>query len=305
MLFASGMNAATSLLSTLMPGDHVVSGESMYFSLRGWLKRLPTERHVDVTFVDASRPGAIAAAVQPGKTRIVWIETPANPMWDIVDIAAAAEAAHAVGAELAVDSTVATPVHTRPIEHGADYVMHSATKALNGHSDVLAGALVASRITARWERLRRLRYETGPVLGAFEAWLLLRGMRTLFVRVERASQSAMELATWLQNQPGVVSVRYPGLPSHPGHAIAQKQMTRGFGHMLSFHVEGGAKRALNIAGKLHLFQRATSLGSVESLVEHRATVEGEATISPADMLRLSIGIEHVDDLKADLAQALG
>lgn len=304
MLFASGMSAATSLLSTLVPGDHVVSGESMYFSLRSWLKRLPDERKVDVTFVDASKPGAIASALRPGTTRLVWIETPANPLWDIVDIEAAAKAAHDAGAELAVDSTIATPVHTRPIEHGADYVMHSATKALNGHSDVLAGAIVTKDDTPRWERLRRLRYETGPVMGALEAWLLLRGMRTLFLRVERASQSALELSSWLETQPGVVSVRYPGLPTHPGHLVAKKQMTRGFGHMLSFHVAGGSERALAVAKRLQLFQRATSLGSVESLVEHRATVEGAATISPPDMLRLSIGIEHVDDLREDLAQAL-
>lgn len=303
-LFASGMNAATSLLSTLVPGDHVVSGESMYFTLRAWLKALKDTRGVDVTFVDASKPGAIAGATIPGRTRLVWIETPANPLWDIVDIRAAADAAHAVSAELAVDSTIATPVHTRPVEHGADYVMHSATKALNGHSDVIAGALVTKAHTARWERVKRIRYETGAVLGAFEAWLLLRGMRTLFLRVERASANAMDLAQWLSAQPGVTRVRYPGLPSHPDHAIAARQMTRGFGHMLSFHVEGGADRALAIASKLQLFQRATSLGSVESLVEHRATVEGAATISPPDMLRLSIGVEHVDDLRADLDQAL-
>jgi cystathionine gamma-synthase len=221
----------------------------------------------------------------------------------VVDLAAAAEIAHGAGALLAVDSTVATPVHSRPIEHGADLVMHAATKYLNGHSDVLAGALVTARADEAWQTLHQYRHDDGACLGAFEAWLLLRGMRTLFPRVERQSATALELATRLQRLPGV-RVLYPGLPSHPGHEVARRQMQAGFGGMLSVRLAGGRAAALAAAGKMEVFLRATSLGGVESLVEHRETAEGAETISPPDLLRLSVGIEDVEDLWQDLAQAL-
>jgi cystathionine gamma-synthase len=223
-------------------------------------------------------------------------------MWDVVDIAAAADIAHGADALLAVDSTAATPVHTRPIEHGADLVMHAATKYLNGHSDVLAGALVTAQKDAAWQALRQYRHDDGPVLGAFEAWLLLRGMRTLFPRVERQSASALELARRLERLPGV-RVLYPGLPSHPGHDVARRQMHGGFGGMLSIRL-GSRDAALDVARRLEVFVRATSLGGVESLVEHRETAEGAHTISPPDLLRLSIGIEDVEDLWSDLDTAI-
>jgi len=194
-------------------------------------------------------------------------------------------------------------VHTRPIEHGADLVMHAATKYLNGHSDVLAGALVTARKDDAWQALRQYRRDDGACLGPFEAWLLLRGMRTLFARVERQSATALDLAHRLEGSSGV-RVLYPGLPSHPGHAVAQRQMRDGFGGMMSIRLAGGRDAALRAAGRMRVFLRATSLGGVESLVEHRASTEGPSTVSPADLLRLSVGLEDVDDLWNDLQEAL-
>jgi cystathionine gamma-synthase len=305
LLFASGMAAATAVFRALCrPGDHVVAQDIMYFGLRAWLQRLAAQWQVELDLIDASRTDELVRVVRPGKTRIVWVETPANPTWDVVDLAAAAEIAHQAGALLAVDSTVATPVLTRPIEHGADLVMHAATKYLNGHSDVLAGALVTAKDGDHWQALRQYRHDDGACLGAFEAWLLLRGMRTLYPRVERQSATALELARRLERLPGV-QVLYPGLPSHPAHAVARRQMRGGFGGMMSIRLAGGRERALAAAGKMQVFLRATSLGGVESLVEHRETAEGVNTISPPDLLRLSIGIEDVEDLWQDLEQALG
>ena len=304
MLFASGMASATAVFRALCrPGDHIVAQDVMYFGLRSWLKRLAAQWQLELDLVDASRADELRRVVRKGKTRIVWVETPCNPTWDVVDLAAAAEIAHGAGALLAVDSTVATPVHTRPIEHGADLVMHAATKYLNGHSDVLAGALVAARADETWEALHRSRHDDGACLGPFEAWLLLRGMRTLFPRVERQSATALELSRRLEKLPGV-RVLYPGLPSHPGHEVARRQMQHGFGGMLSVQLAGGRAAALAAAGKTEVFLRATSLGGVESLIEHRETAEGPDTISPPDLLRLSIGIEDVEDLWQDLEQAL-
>jgi len=304
LLLSSGMAAATAVFRALVrPGDHVVAQDVMYFAMRAWLVRFAADWNVALDLVDTSRPDALSAAVRPGQTRIVWIETPANPTWSVADIAASAAVAHGAGARLVVDSTAATPVHTRPIEHGADLVMHSATKYLNGHGDVLAGALVTARIDDAWRALRAHRRDDGGCLGPFEAWLLLRGMRTLFARVERQSASALELARRLERVAGV-RVLYPGLPSHPGHEVARRQMRGGFGGMLSIQVDGGRDAALAVARRLEVFVRATSLGGVESLVEHRHTAEGAQTISPPDLLRLSIGLEDVEDLWRDLEQAL-
>jgi cystathionine gamma-synthase len=276
----------------------------MYHSLRKWIAAYAADGHLTADFVDATSPGALAAAVVPGRTRLVWIETPANPLWSITDIAGAAEIAHRAGALLAVDSTVASPVVTRPIEWGADIVMHSATKYLNGHSDVIAGALTGARKDEFWQRLVMARNGGGAILGGFEAYLLLRGMRTLYPRVERACRSALQIAEAMAAHPRVVTVLYPGLPSHPGHAVAARQMTGGFGGMLSVRVSGGGKAAVAAAARLELWKRATSLGGVESLVEHRASIEGPDSPVPADLLRLSVGIEDPDDLIADFAQAL-
>jgi cystathionine gamma-synthase len=301
MLFASGMAAATCVFQALAPGDHIVAPRVMYWSLRNWLR---CDSHLDVDFIDMPTNDAIAAAIRPGRTKLVWIETPANPLWDITDIEAAAAIAHRAGARLVVDSTVATPVFTRPLSLGADIVMHSATKYLNGHSDVIAGALVARVDDAYWQKLKMLRVQLGGILGSFETFLLMRGMRTLYPRVRLAAQNALELAHRFTRHPAILQVLYPGLPDFPGHAIAARQMRGGFGAMLSIRIEGGEQAAISAAGKLRVWKRATSLGGVESLVEHRASVEGPDTPCPPDLLRLSVGIENIEDLYVDFDQAL-
>jgi len=302
--FATGMAACSAPFQCLLPGDHVVCPDELYFGLPKWLAEFPMRWGLEVTRVPAGDIDAIRQAIRPGTTRMVWIETPANPTWTVTEIAAAAEAAHGAGALLAVDSTAATPVLTQPIALGADLVVHSATKFLNGHSDVLAGVLVTADKTNFWQRIRDHRFLSGPMLGAFEAYLLTRGLRTLFLRVERQSASALKIATHFDGHPKIDGVLYPGLPGHPNHAVAARQMRGGFGGMLSLLVGGGADGALALVRAVRLFKRATSLGGVESLIEHRATVEGGETATPENLLRLSIGIEDVDDLIDDLETAL-
>lgn len=303
-LFASGMAAATAVFLSLAPGDHVVAPTVMYWSLRNWLKTTATAWGLDVDFVPTEDADALSAAMRPGRTKLVWIETPANPLWSVTDIARAAEIAHAAGARLAVDSTVATPVLTRPLALGADLVMHSATKYLNGHSDVIAGALATREKDVHWDRLTAIRAQFGGILGPFEAWLLLRGMRTLFLRVPAMCRGAQALAEALAAHPRVEAVLYPGLPDAPGHALAARQMQGGFGAMLSVRVKGGERAAVATAARVGIWKRATSLGGVESLIEHRASVEGADSPVPRDLLRLSVGLEDTGDLLADLDQAL-
>lgn len=309
LTFGSGMAAATAVFRALLrPGDHVVAPKVGYFALRAWLVRFAAQWQVAIDFVDPSRLDELRAALRPGKTRLVWLETPANPTWALTDLAAASVLAHAAGARVCVDSTCATPVHSLPLSLGADWVMHSATKYLAGHSDVLAGALVTAKVDADWEAIATLRHEEGAVLGPFEAWLLLRGLRTLFVRVRHASASAQWLSEQLSGRG--VHVRYPGLPDHPGHDVARAQMHDGFGGMMSVHVgatgstAGDAARALAVVARLKVFLPATSLGGVESLVEHRHTIEGDHPGAPPDLLRLSIGLENRQELLADLLAAL-
>jgi cystathionine gamma-synthase len=302
-LFASGMAAATAVFQALAPGDHVVVQENLYFNVPVWLRQWGQSWGLEVSFVPTGDVGAIKAALRPGKSKLVWIETPANPTWEVTDIAAVAAIAHAAGALLGVDSTAASPVLTRPIALGADIVMHSATKYLNGHSDVLAGALTTARDDAFWQRIKTVRALGGAVLGAFEAWLLMRGMRTMHLRVRQQSQSALAVARHFRNHPKLLRVCYPGLEDDPGHGVAARQMQGGFGGMLSLRFNGGAPAVLAFVARLRLFVRATSLGGVESLVEHRGTAEGPDSPVPKDLLRVSIGIEHVDDLIADLEQA--
>lgn len=304
MLFASGMAAATACFLALQPGDHVVAPRVMYWSLRDWLLGFATRWGLQVSFVDAADIDAIAAGVQPGRTKLVWLETPANPLWHVTDIAAAAEIAHRAGARLAVDSTVAATVFTKPLSLGADIVMHAATKYLNGHSDLIAGALVTGTIDPYWERLVAVRKQLGAVLGAFEAWLLLRGMRTLFPRVTWAARSAQSLAERFAAHPMIAEVLYPGLPGFAGHKIAARQMTGGFGGMLSIRIKGGEAAAIATAARVQLWKRATSLGGVESLIEHRASIEGAGSPCPTDLLRLSVGVEDADDLFRDLDRAM-
>jgi cystathionine gamma-synthase len=302
--FASGMAAVCAFFETVNSGEHVVAPRVMYHGSQDWLRRISEKRAIGLSFFDAGDIEKLREVVQPGKTSVVWIETPVNPTWDVIDIAAASEIAHGVGAWLAVDSTVPTPVLTQPIKHGADIVMHSATKYLNGHCDIVAGALVTAKEDELWARVCEVRTQAGAILGSFEAWLLQRGMRTLFLRVRKACESALAIAEHFDGHSSVEAVIYPGLTSHPGHKIARRQMDGGFGGMLSIQAKGGAEGALNVARRCKVFTRATSLGGVESLIEHRYSIEGERSPVPRDWLRLSIGIESVDDLIADLEQAL-
>ena len=305
MVFGSGMAAATAAFLALKPGDHVLAPRVMYWSLRNWLATAARDWGLDVDFVPMDDLAALGAGTRPGRTKLVWIETPANPLWTITDIAAVAEIAHSCGARLAVDSTAATPVLTRPLALGADLVMHSATKYLNGHSDLAAGALVARSDDEHWQRLKKVRAQHGALLGSLEAWLLLRGMRTLFLRVRQACASAQTLAERLASHPRIETVLYPGLAAFPGHGVAARQMSGGFGAMMSIRVTGGEAAAIGTAARVQVWKRATSLGGVESLIEHRASVEGAGTPAPPDLLRLSVGIEALEDLYSDLDQALG
>ena len=303
LLFSSGMAAAMAVVQSLQPGDQIVAPKIMYWGLRNWMVKFCDKWGLGLDLFDAADPDALANTVIKGKTKLVWIETPCNPSWDVIDIAAAADVAHRAGARLAVDSTVATPVLTQPIKHGADIVVHSATKYLNGHCDIIAGALATAKEDELWERVCEVRTQAGAILGSFEAFLLQRGMRTLFLRVRRACESALTLAQHFDGHARVEAVIYPGLPSHPGHEIARRQMDGGFGGMMCIQVKGGAEAALNVVKRCGVFIRATSLGGVESLIEHRYSIEGENSPVPKDWIRLSIGIESVDDLIADLEQA--
>jgi cystathionine gamma-synthase len=304
MVFSSGMAAATACFMALKPGDHVIAPKVMYWSLRNWIVNFAGQWGLQVELVDMTDTAAVKRAAKPGKTALIWAENPANPMWDITDIAAVAQIAHGAGAKLAVDSTVATPVHSQPLMLGADIVMHSATKYLNGHSDLVAGALVTREDDEYWARLKQVRAQSGGIMGAFEAWLLLRGMRTLYPRVKQASASAQKIAEHFVGHPNVSHVLYPGLKDFPGHAIAARQMKGGFGGMLSIRVKGGEAAAIKTAANVQIWKRATSLGGVESLIEQRASVEGPDTPCPPDLLRLSVGIEDTNDLIADLDAAL-
>jgi len=303
-LFASGMAAATAVFLALKPGDHVLAPKVMYWSLRNWLMNFATQWGLKVELVDMTDPAAVRAAIRRGETRLVWVETPANPLWSVTDIAATAAIAHEAGALLAVDSTVATPVLTRPFEHGADIVMHAGTKYLGGHSDLIAGVLVTREDGDFWKRVKLVRAQVGGTLGSFEAFLLMRGMRTLYLRVRQACASAQRIAEHFEHHPLVEAVLYPGLRAFPGHEIAARQMTGGFGGMMSIRAKGGERAAIATAANVALWKRATSLGGTESLIEHRASVEGAGTPAPADLLRLSVGIEDAGDLIADLEQAL-
>jgi cystathionine gamma-synthase len=304
LLFASGQAAAAAVFQALAPGATVLAPRSMYWALRKWLLEFAAPWGLGIEFYDNASLDDLAAKARTRRPRLIWIETPANPTWEITDIAAASDIARQVGAITAVDSTVATPLLTRPLDLGAHIVMHSATKYLNGHSDVIAGALATAHDNALWQGIRYVRGSGGAVLGPMEAWLLLRGMRTLHLRLAAACGSAQAIAVRLHKHAKVSQVLYPGLVSHPGHEVAAKQMRGGFGAMMSLRLKGGEEAARVFCARLHVFKRATSLGSVESLAEHRASVEGPGTLCPADLVRLSIGVEHIDDLIGDIEQAL-
>ncbi len=304
LLLGSGMSAAIVAFLSLGAGAHIIAPKTMYWALRNWLANEAPAFGLKADFVASENLSALANAVQKGRTKMLWLETPSNPLWSVSDIAGASAIAKAAGARLGVDSTCATPVFTKPLALGADVVMHSATKYLNGHSDVIAGALAFAREDEFSVRARQIRQQHGMILGPFEAFMLIRGMRTLHLRVRAAADNAMELAQRLSNHAGVAEVLYPGLASHSQHALARRQMTGGFGGMLSIRYRGGEAGAIAAAARVKLWKRATSLGGVESLIEHRFSIEGPGSPCPPDLLRLSAGVEDVEDLWSDLDAAL-
>lgn len=304
MLFASGTAAAITVFQAIEPGGHIIAPTVMYWAIRKWLQTFAKDCGLLVDFVDASNMAEIKAAIKPGVTKLIWLETPSNPMWSVSDIKAVCNLAQVVGARVAVDNTVASPVLTQPITLGADIVMHSATKYLNGHSDVIAGSLTCAKTDEFWEKLALIRSQMGAVISPHDASQLLRGMRTLHLRVKAASESALFLAKELQKHPMILEVLYPGLPTHPGHDVSCRQMTGGFGGMFSIRLKAGDGAAMKLANNLKLWKHATSLGGVESLVEHRASIEGPGTPVPWDLLRMSTGIEDKSDLLDDIITTL-
>ena len=302
LVYASGMAAVTGCVQTLEPGAHVLMHRDVYSVTRAVGKELLPNWNIEVSDVDMTDLDAIGRAVRP-KTALLWAETPSNPAMDVIDIGAVAGIARAAGALLAVDNTFATPVMQRPLQHGADIVMHSMTKYLGGHSDVQGGALVFKDGGDRVERARRVRTITGGVLSPFNAWLVLRGLRSLGCRMARHVANAEAIAAAMAGHPGIEGVDYPGLPDHPGHAVATRQMD-GYGGMLSLRVRGTREDALRVAGKVKLIRNATSLGGVESLIEHRQSIEGPGSVTAPNLLRLSPGLEAAEDLIDDLVQAL-
>jgi cystathionine gamma-synthase len=301
--YASGSAASLAVFSLLRPGEHVIAPIESYHGTAKQLRDIVGPMGVRCTFVDMTSIDQVSAALK-GPTHLVWIETPSNPMLNVSDIAAIAELAHGRGAIVCCDNTFATPVWQRPLELGADLVMHSSTKYFGGHSDVMGGAVVTRDRGGLADRLRDYQGTAGNVPSPFDSWLIRRSLTTLACRVRAQTANAHRIATFLSRHKRVERVFYPGLESHPGHDVARRQMEGGFGAMLSFCVRGGRDEAFVVAARLRLFIRATSLGGVESLVEHRASVEGPHTVTPQNLLRLSIGLEHADDLIGDLNQAL-
>jgi cystathionine gamma-synthase len=300
--FASGMAATAAVFQALSSGDHVIAPRDAYYGTGTLLREIVAAWGIASSFVDMTDPAAVRAAVTP-RTRLIWVETPSNPTLAITDIAAVAAIARDAGARCVCDNTWATPVLQRPLELGADLVMHATTKYLGGHSDVTGGALIAPAADGFMERLRAIQALAGAVPSAFDCWLVMRGIRSLPWRMRAHGANAAAVASFLAGHPAVEVVHYPGLPSDPGHAVAARQMS-GFGGMVSFQVKGGAAAAIAAAGRARLFTRATSLGGPESLIEHRRSAEGVASVAPPGLLRLSVGLEHPEDLVEDLDQAL-
>ena len=304
ILVGSGMSAATIPFMTLKSGDHVIIQSIMYWAIRKWLIGFADQWGINVEFFDPEDINSLKKLIRPTETKLVWLESPANPVFSCIDIAEVSEITRGTTARLCVDSTIATPILTRPIELGADLVMHSATKYLNGHSDVTAGVLVTARDDDWWKQMRDIRTYHGKISSPSDAWLLLRGLRTLHLRVKQSSESAMAIAKHFEHNSKIIEVLYPGLVSSLTHDVAKKQMMGGYGGMLSIRFKGGQSYAVDVAAQLKIFKRATSFGGVESLVEHRASIEGDGTPVPDDLLRFSVGIECIDDLIEDLEQAI-
>jgi cystathionine gamma-synthase len=301
--FSSASAATSAVFQSLAPGDHVVAPTDAYFGTGKLLRDVFAGWGLQSSFVDMTDPRAVEAAVR-ANTKLLWAESPSNPLWKISDLGRLGAIAHAAGARFVVDNTTATPILQSPFKHGADLIVHATTKYLGGHTDVLGGALVVRERGPWLDRLRLLQTSGGAVPSPFDCWLVLRGIRTLPYRVRAQSANALAVATFLAAHPRVEAVHYPGLASHPGHDVARRQMSM-FGGMLSLQINGGVDAAMAVAAKIRLFTRATSFGGTESLLEHRASVEGPGTSTPPNLLRVSIGLEHPDDLIEDLAQALG
>ncbi|MCR9059899.1 MAG: PLP-dependent aspartate aminotransferase family protein [Rhodobacteraceae bacterium] len=304
-LFASGMAAIAAIVRSVRPGGTLLAQSGIYWGTTLFLRKHCARNNIALVEADASDLSAFRDEFSVTQPDLVWLEVPSNPFLKVADIRKIAELCNGTSAVLCVDATAATPLILKPLSFGADLVMHSATKALNGHSDLLGGVVSTSNASSEvWTFISEERQNAGAVLGSFETWLLLRGLRTLALRVERMNSNAIDLARSLEAHPKVKTVLYPGLKSHPQHSLAKSQMTNGFGSLMSIMVDGGKDESLKVAGALEIFQRATSLGGTESLVEHRFTIEGEGSGIPENLLRLSIGIEHGNDLIADFDQAL-
>lgn len=300
--FASGLAAVTAIFQGLQPGDHVIAPRDIYHGTANVLRHLFAKWGVGATFVDMTRIDAVREALTPS-TRIVWIETPSNPLLQCVDIAALAQLAHERGARAIADNTFASPILQRPLALGCDMVMHAATKYLGGRSDVLGGAVIARDDDEHFAAVRTAQLFGGGVASPFDCWLVMRSLPTLPVRMRAHCENARKVAAFLRGHRGVSAVHYPGLEDSPFHAIASRQMT-GFGGMLSFEVAGGRDAAMTLAANVEIFTRATSLGGVESLIEHRASIEGPESRTPQGLLRVSVGLENADDLIDDLSDAL-
>jgi len=301
--FASASAATSAIFQSLGPGARVVAPTDAYYGTGKLLRDVFAGWGLETTFADMTDLAAVERAVRP-TTKLVWAESPSNPLWKVSDLAKLGAIARAAGATFVCDNTTATPVLQSPFKLGADLIVHATTKYLGGHSDVLGGGIVVRERGPLLDRLRTLQTAGGAVPSPFDCWLVLRGIRTLPYRVRAQSEHALRVATFLASHPRVERVHYPGLPSHPGHDIARRQMAL-FGGMLSVQVKGGADAAIAVAAKVRVFTRATSFGGTESLVEHRASIEGPGTTTPDNLLRVSIGLEHPDDLIEDLGQALG
>jgi len=299
--FASGSGATMSVFQALNPGDHILAHVDAYYGTTRLLREIFVRWGLEADFVDMSDLTAVRKALRP-KTKLAWMETPSNPLLKIVDLAALSEVVHKAGAVCVCDNTWA-PILQRPFELGIDFILHSTTKYFGGHCDVMGGIIAAKKESDFFQRVRGIQYEGGAVPSPFDCWLVLRGMRTLPWRMRAHSQNAAKVAEFLAQHPKVERVHYPGLSTHAGHKIAKSQMSM-FGGMLSFEVKGGRDAAMKVSNRTKIFIRATSLGGVESLIEHRASIEGPGTTSPEGLLRSSIGLENADDLIEDLNQAL-
>jgi cystathionine gamma-synthase len=302
LAFSSGLAVVTALAQGLEPGDHILAPDDVYYGLRKVIGEVFAKSGLEASYVDMTDLDAVRAAARPS-TRLVWVETPSNPLMKVTDLAEIAGIARKANAISVCDGTFATPILQRPFDQGIDMVTHSTTKYIGGHSDVIGGALITRFDNYLFERARKSQKFGGAVPSPFDCWLTLRGVDTLPYRMRGHSENAGKIAAFLDGHTAVEAVHYPGLPGHPGHPIAARQMS-GFGGMLSVQVRGGLDRAMQVAARVRLFTRATSLGGAHSLIEHRASVEGSRSKTPQNLLRLSIGLENAADLIADLEQAL-